>query len=128
MWHVLAPHRMNDTFAAGFNRRSLDGLLSLYEPDAHFKGVIEGPVHQGLDAIREQLQGLLSIPGTMRAVNNFCIQQGDLAILRADWRISADDGSVIASGSSAELVRRQPDGRWLYVIDHAVGAAMPRVD
>lgn len=128
MLQVREPTLMNETFAAGFNRRSLDGLLSLYEADAQFKGEMGGPVHQGLEAIREQLQGLLSLPGTMRAVNNFCIRQGELAILRADWRIQADDGRLIASGSSAELVRRQPDGRWLYVIDHAVGATMPRVD
>lgn len=128
MLQVLDPKSMNMTFAAGFNRRSLADLLSLYEADAQFKGQVEGPVHQGLTAIQDQLQDLLRIPGTMQAVNNFCIQQGDLAILRADWRITADDGNVIASGSSAELVRRQPDGHWLYVMDHAVGATMPRVD
>lgn len=128
MLRVSDPKWMNQTFAACFNKRSLNDLLALYEPEAQFKGEIEGPVLQGLDAIRAQLQGLLTIPGSMQAINNFCIQQGELAMLRADWRIEADDGSIIASGSSAELVRRQPEGHWLYVIDHAVGATMPRAD
>jgi hypothetical protein len=25
-------------------------------------------------------------------------------------------------GESAEVARRQPDGRWLYVVDHPMGA------
>lgn len=52
---------------------------------------------------------------------------GDLALLRADWELTTDDGAVVASGSSAELVHKQGDGRWLYVIDHAVEAGLGRV-
>ena len=70
---------------------------------------------------------LLQTPGTMTSKNNFCVLQGNLALLRADWEIVDDTGSIIVSGSSAELVRRQPDGRWLNVIDHAAGAGLPRV-
>ncbi len=63
----------------------------------------------------------------MTSLNNFCVIHGDVALLRADWKLVASDGNVIVSGSSAEVVRKQPDGRWLYVIDHAAGAGLPRV-
>ncbi|AOY94962.1 hypothetical protein BKK79_24255 [Cupriavidus sp. USMAA2-4] len=38
-----------------------------------------------------------------------------------------DSGALALAGSSAEIVRRQPDGSWRYVVDHATGASLPRV-
>jgi hypothetical protein len=39
--------------------------------------------------------------------NHVCTDHGDIAWLRADWKLSADDGAVATSGSSADLLRRQ---------------------
>lgn len=124
---VTSPDRMNAAFADAFNSRSIDGLLQLYEPDAMLRTGGDDTNLAGLAAIGNALEQLLQIPGRMTSRNHFCIVQGDLALLRADWDLTSEDGSVAASGSSAEVVRRQPDGRWLYVIDHAVGAGLPRV-
>lgn len=123
---VTDPRRMNEAFAGAFNARSLDGLLALYEPGAVLR--VDGSDRDltGPGQIADALRGLLRAPGRMRATNRFCIAQGDLALLRADWEIVDDGGTVIASGSSAELVRRQPGGAWRYVIDHAMGASLPR--
>ena len=123
---VTKPHEMNEAFARAFNARSLDAMLALYEPRAvHQAGPNETQI--GFEAIGRELQQLLQAPGTMTSRNNFCIEHGDLALLRADWDVVAGDGAIIASGSSAEIARRQPDGTWRYVIDHAVGASLPRV-
>jgi ketosteroid isomerase-like protein len=62
----------------------------------------------------------------MVSMNNFCVVHHDLALLRADFTLR-DGNKVIASGSTAELVRKQADGSWLYVIDHAAGASIPSV-
>lgn len=64
----------------------------------------------------------------MLSDNNFCIEYDDIALLRADHAIVDASGATLFSGSSAEVVRRQPDGTWLYIIDHAMGATLPRVD
>lgn len=32
---------------------------------------------------------------------------------------AGDDGKVLAAGSSAEVLRRQAEGSWRYVLDHA---------
>ena len=124
---VTAPDRMNATFADAFNSRSIDGLLQLYEPDAALRTNGDDTNLVGLAAIRDALEQLLQVPGRMTSRNHFCIVQGNLALLRADWDLVSEEGSVLASGSSAEVVRRQADGRWLYVIDHAVGAGRPRM-
>lgn len=124
---VTEPQCMNEAFARAFNTRKIDNLLGLYEPEAVLLTDGSGESCIGLSAIAPELAKLLDAPGTMTSRNNFCVVHGELALLRADWKLVTHDGSVIASGSSAELVRKQPDGRWLYVIDHAAGAGLPRV-
>lgn len=126
-YRVSTPAGMNETFARAFNSRDVDNLLSLYEPDAALVVDDTGTVLRGTTAITSALTALLQAPGVMRSVNNFCVEHGDLALLRADWAL-ADGDTLIASGSTAEVVRRQPDGAWLYVIDHAAGASVPRAD
>ena len=51
--------------------------------------------------------------------------QGDIALLRAEVHLvgTAPDGiRVEINNHTAEVVRRQPDGSWLYTIDHPYGA------
>jgi ketosteroid isomerase-like protein len=127
MQSVAEPARMNEAFARAFNGRRLEDLLALYEDGAVLCADASGRSHRGKEAIAQALAELLAAPGTMTSVNNFCLQQGDVALLRADWTLHAAGGAVLAQGSSAEVVRRQPDGRWLYVLDHAAGAVLPRV-
>ena len=124
---VTDPRQMNEAFARTFNDRNIGRLLTFYESDAVLR--VDGSDKDliGTDAIAGELQQLLQMPGTMTSKNNFCVVQGDLALLRADWEIVDDTGTIVVSGSSAELARRQSDGRWLYVIDHAAGAGLPRV-
>ena len=51
---------------------------------------------------------------------------GDLALLRSAWTITGTDSSgrpfEPTEHSSVEIVRREPDGAWPYVIDHPFGA------
>lgn len=126
MIRVYAPESMNETFARAFNARVLDDLLLLYEPEAV---LVDGTGARGTgrEEIRPLLFRLLQAPGVLVSRNNFCIVHGDTALLRADFMLR--DGEVlIASGSTAELIRRQPDASWLYVIDHAAGASLPALD
>lgn len=125
--NVTKPQHMNEAFARAFNTRKLDNLLGLYEPEAVLLTGGGGASSLGLSAIAAELAKLLEARGVMTSRNNFCIVHGNLALLRADWNLATEDGNVVASGSSAEVVRKQSDGRWLYVIDHAAGAGLPRV-
>lgn len=121
---VRSPDRMNAAFAEAFNSRDIAHLLQLYEPEAVLCATKRGAAQVGIGAIEKALQQLLKMPGRMVSHNHFCLVHDNLALLRADWQLAADDGAIVASGSSAELIRRQNDGRWLYVIDHALGASL----
>lgn len=128
MAHIADPREMNATFARLFNERKLDGLLSLYEQDAaHYNGR-SLTTDVGLPAIGRALQELLALPGRMTSVNNVCLVAGELALLRADWVISDEHGRALAQGSSMEIARRQADGGWKTVIDHALGASLPALE
>ena len=121
------PHEMNQTFAHAFNTRDINNLMAFYEENAVLRIDAE-KTFTGKAIIAIELQKLLLLPGKMLSHNNFCIDHSDVALLRADHSIVNADGATIFPGSSAEVVRRQPDGSWLYIIDHAMGATLPRVD
>lgn len=103
-----------------FNAKDLDSLLSLYEEGAQM-ATIAGSVASGLDAIREQWQGFVAMDGRMAVTTRFVVEMDDLALLRNDWTFTSEVGEL--SSSTAEVVRRQPDGSWLYVIDHPFGSS-----
>lgn len=48
---------------------------------------------------------------------------GDLALIHTPWTMQLPDGSS-PEGATAEVVRRQPDGSWKYVIDNPDGTAL----
>ncbi len=125
MYQVTEPAAMNTAFARAFNSRSIDTLLALYEDAALLCADASGATRAGRAQISGALGALLALPGTMESRNLFCLVAGELALLRAVWSLVSDDGTVLASGSSAEVIRRQASGEWRYVIDHAVGASMP---
>jgi ketosteroid isomerase-like protein len=55
----------------------------------------------------------------------FSIQNDDLALLRGEGTLKGtgpDGKPVEMSGKNVEVARRQPNGEWLFVIDHPFGA------
>lgn len=127
MFKVTLPHEMNPTFARAFNTRDINSLMDLYEEDAILRIDTE-VTFTGKAAITNELRKLFLLPGKMLSHNNFCIEHGNIALLRADHSIVNADGATMLAGSSAEVIRRQADGTWLYIIDHAMGATLPRVE
>lgn len=120
MTKIARPFEINEAFAAAFHSRDLAQLLALYEPDAALRPHHSPTTLQGREPLRQALEALTRVPGRMTSRNAFCTECGDIALLKAEWTIQADDASVIARGSSVEVARRQADGGWRYVIDRAL--------
>ncbi|PLP56917.1 hypothetical protein CYK37_24055 [Mesorhizobium loti] len=110
---------MNGVFAATRNAGNLGELLSLYENGAQLLVDASGVSLSGKAAIATELQKLIELPGTLVSNNTFCVEHGDLALLRADFTLTDEKGVVLYSGFTAEIIRKQADGSWCYVIDHA---------
>ena len=117
------PEQIHRQFEEAFNAGDLDGLLALYEPDA---ALIPEPgvVVHGLDEIGPALQGFLDLKGTINLDTKASVVVGDLAYLINRWSLTGTDpdGNPFEMGAvTAEMVRRQEDGSWRFVIDNAWG-------
>jgi uncharacterized protein (TIGR02246 family) len=118
---VMRPEEMNGVFAEAVNSGELERVIALYEPDA-LLAPRPGERAQGRAEIRAALAELLALGGELESRNIWCMQVGELALLQGEWHLrgTAPDGSPLELASrTAEVVRRQPDGSWLYVIDRA---------
>lgn len=80
-------------------------------------------VLEGRDASRENWVALVAFGGQMSLTTRYAIELADVALLGNDSTVTVGDDAV--SGSTAEVVRRQPDGGWLSIIDHPTGAGTP---
>lgn len=123
MDHAIAD-RIYADFARCFNARDMDGLLDLYEPDAVFVRA-PGDHATGRAAIREALQSFFDIGGEISFRTRHAVQHDDIAMLSNEYTLQgtdADGKPFTLTGKTAEVLRRQPDGRWLYIIDHPAGA------
>jgi uncharacterized protein (TIGR02246 family) len=103
----------------------LDGLVSLYEADAVMVMVPQpGPVVRGHAAIREGLSELLAFRPQFELRILKTLEIEDIAILYARWNFvgtDPDGNAVRMTGLTSDVVRRQPDGSWLLIIDNPVG-------
>ena len=114
-----SPEDMHGEFTRAFNAGDVDALMTLYEPEATFAPE-PGTTVAGTDAIREVLAGFLALKGKIEFKNPQIFKAGDLALMHGDWTVAGTgpDGSAVnLAGHSTEVLRRQPDGTWLYVID-----------
>lgn len=113
------PEEVDQLFARAFSAGDLEALVALYEPAAVLVPQA-GQAAAGREAIRGALQGLLTLCGELRHEVKSVVETGDLALVRSDWSLvgTAPGGCPLSLSSRAsEVVRRQPDGTWLYVID-----------
>lgn len=117
---VTDLNSLHSTFAGLFNNGDADGLASLYEPGAVFVPQ-PGTVLRGAEAIRASIQGFLGTGFKMTMTTVFVLDNGDMALLSGEWKLT-NNGQTAMSGKSSEVVRRGSDGGWRYVIDNPFSA------
>lgn len=120
-----APEDVHPLFARHFAAGDVEALLSLYEPNAVLLPQ-PGHVARGVAAIRDSLGAFLAMKGTFAIGAPKAIRADDVAIVFAKWTLDAKapDGSPThLEGETSDVVRRQPDGRWLIAIDSPFGSA-----
>jgi uncharacterized protein (TIGR02246 family) len=113
--------RFSELLAAG----DLESMVALYEPDATFAPQAGASV-SGRDAIRAALSGFLAVKPRMTGQIEKVLRAGDTALVANRWTLSgtAPDGQPVSMGAtSADVLRRRPDGSWGIVIDDPWGAA-----
>jgi uncharacterized protein (TIGR02246 family) len=121
--------RLEDAVRAyqdAFNDADLDALIDFYEPDAALVPQI-GQVVVGTPAIREALGAFLELKGRLEidAIQpGHVVQAGNLVLLSGSWTLTGtgpDGEPLTMSGRTTDVIHRQPDGTWRWVIDAPFG-------
>ena len=121
------PAHLMELFAQLALAGDVDALMSLYEPDAVFQPQ-PGVSLRGPSEIRPAIAQLAALhPRISSHEEPDVVVVGDLALVSNEWTMTAQapDGTHVEQrGVSADLLRRQPDGSWLVLIDQPRGTTM----
>ncbi len=112
-----------DEMTSAFNEGDIDGIMRTYEPGAVVFGQ-PGAGASGAEALRAMFGGFIAAKANFTFRSHEVIQSGDIGLHLSPWNMTGltPDGKPIAGeGFSIAVLRRQPDGRWLMVIDNPFG-------
>lgn len=111
--------------AEAYNTGDLDTVLGMYDVDGIIVTEPDNPV-SGVEKFKDAVKGILSVKGKMEINTVYCLVAGDVAVGRSEWSIR-DEGEVKVAAKGIELLKKQVDGTWKVLIDHAFGAEASRV-
>jgi len=118
------PEECDWLLMEAMNKGDLGTAVALHEPKATYV-LDSGEVIMGRAAIREAAQGFLALkPQFSFEVTALLSGEGDRALTSARWSVTGIDAngkSFTATRKSMEVVRREADGTWLFVIDNPHG-------
>jgi uncharacterized protein (TIGR02246 family) len=106
------PEEWAPLFQKAMREGDLEAVLSLYEPGAAFANRA-GRVRVGHEQLREEFGPLAEVRSNIAFTPTKIIQSGDIALIHNEAAITSPQNG---SGHPIEVLRRQPDGRWLLVI------------
>jgi uncharacterized protein (TIGR02246 family) len=111
------PAYIHVLFLDAFNAGDIDLLVALYESNAVL--IVNGQPVTGQQSIRNAYKSFLARRPRMTLKTRAAIMFDDnLAVLHADWVLEPASAGNTTRGLSTEVVRRQPDGSWRFVIDN----------
>lgn len=123
---AMKPEECDLLMYQAVRNKDLEAAVALYEKDAVFI-LDDGQRAVGHEAIREALRPFMTVDDFEFNFGPVAYTDaaGDIAVTRGTWSASVKDneGNISKiSGKNMEVVRRQQDGSWLFIIDHPNGA------
>lgn len=115
-----------DAMTDAFHQGDIDGIMRTYEPGAVVVGEPGTPI-SGTPALRAMFAGFIAAKAHFTFHAHEVIPAEDIALHLTQWSMTgmAPDGKALeANGLSVAVLRRQPDGSWLMVIDDPYGDAL----
>jgi ketosteroid isomerase-like protein len=120
---MMTPKEFLSSYVEEFNAKNVGSLIDMYETDACF--VIQpGQVVNGIENIRQSLQGFVDMNGKLESKVKGVIQTSNLALVNTEWSFSGDgpDGKPVnIAGKATDVLRQQSDGTWRVLIDNPWG-------
>jgi len=117
------PGDVHPLFVAAFNAGDLDALMQCFEPEACFVSK-SGRVAAGAEAVREAYRRTLANKPRMDLEVRKVLPAGPelaLVIVPFTQKAATPDGPMEWRSVATDIVRQQPDGSWLLVLDNPFG-------
>jgi ketosteroid isomerase-like protein len=121
---MATPIQTVNELVQGINAGDLNLAVAAYETDAILMAQ-PGVTARGTSQIREALSGFIAMKAQLRSEAQQVIENQDVALYIGRWSLNGTDPSgkpVSMGGESTDVLRRQPDGRWLIALDNPWGA------
>ena len=120
---TATPEQVLETIVTGINSGDLASLMPLYEAEAAF--VPEpGTLAHGAPGIGASLNGFIAMNGELDLEVTRVLEVDDLALVVGVWSFEGtgpDGEPVRLEAKNADVLRRQADGTWRFVIDNPWG-------
>ena len=120
---TATPEQVLESIVVGINSGDLERLMPLYEDEAAF-AVQPGGLAHGAPGVREALSGFISMNGTLDLEMTRVLEVDDLALVIGVWSFDGTGPTgepVRLESRNADVLRRQTDGTWRFVIDNPWG-------
>jgi len=120
---TATPEQVLESIVIGINSGDLDSLMPLYESDAAFASE-PGSLAHGAPGISQALTGFISMNGELDIEVTRVLEVDDLALVTGVWSFNGtgpDGEPVQLAARNADVLRRQVDGTWRFVIDNPWG-------
>ena len=120
---TATPTQVLESIVTGINAGDLESLVPLYESDAAF-ATEPGSLAHGVPGVRDALTGFISMDGTLNLEVTRVLEVDDLALVVGIWSFDGtgpDGEPVRLEAKNADVLRRQTDGTWRFVIDNPWG-------
>ena len=120
---TATPEHVLESIVSGINSGNLESLMPLYESEAAFAAE-PGNLAHGTPGVRDALTGFISMNGKLDLDVTRVLEVGDLALVTGVWSFNGtgpDGEPVRLEARNADVLRRQSDGTWRFVIDNPWG-------
>lgn len=115
------PELVSKVLELLLREHDLDGLVALYEDGAVFADYAGAA--KGSAAIRSVHQKFIESGLKLTLKDSVVFTADDIALVHWAWTVTHGDGTQ-SEGVSAEVLRRQADGTWRFLIDNSDGSAL----
>ena len=120
---TATPEKVLESIVTGINTGDLESLMPLYEREAAFAAE-PGNLAHGAPGVGEALTGFISMNGELDLEVTRVLEVDDLALVVGEWSFNGtgpDGEPVRLAARNADVLRRQADGSWRFVIDNPWG-------
>jgi len=120
---TTTPEKVLESIVTGINTGDLESLMPLYEREAAFAAE-PGNLAHGAPGVGEALTGFISMNGELDLEVTRVLEVDDLALVVGEWSFNGtgpDGEPVRLAARNADVLRRQADGSWRFVIDNPWG-------